>query len=228
MNNYWNNDKFIPTRPRKSNVISNWSDSDSEENFIKNPKDGYTKDSIIYRYNSAGYRTNEFNFIDPAILCLGCSFTEGIGVNVEQAWPDILAKHFTNYNVYNLGIEGSSGDSVPRMLAHIQDLFNVQLIFILWPILWRFEIYHEDRVQSIRHDTPDGFSKLMLSDSNFLNIRQRNKLLVSLLGQKYNYKILDYNAEDFPARVDEGRDAHPGPKSHNIMANMFLNKYHNV
>jgi hypothetical protein len=228
MKNHWNDHKFIPIRPGKSNLTLNWSDSDSEENFIKNPKVGYSKDSVIYKYNSYGYRTNEFNFTDPAILCLGCSFTEGIGVNSEQAWPGILAKHFINYNVYNLGVEGTSGDSVPRILANIKDLINVKLVFILWPILWRYEIYHEDRVQTIRSTTNDGFSSLMLTDVNFFNIKQRNKLMVSLLAQIYQYNIVEHDIEDFPLTLDQGRDTHPGPNSHKEMANMFLNKYHNV
>ena len=227
MKNHWSDNKFIPIRPRKSNLTLNWSDSDSEENFIKNPKAGHSKDSVVYKYNSYGYRTNEFNFTDPAILCLGCSFTEGIGVNSEQAWPGILAKHFLNYNVYNLGVEGTSGDSVPRRLANIKDLINVKLVFILWPPLWRYEIHHEDRVQTIRGTTNDGFSPLMLTDVNFFNIRQRNKLMASLLSQIYQYNIVEYDIEDF-SLLDKGRDTHPGPNSHKKMADMFLNKYHNV
>ena len=228
MMNHWNDNKFIPTRLGKSNLTLNWSDSDSEENFIKNPKAGYSKDSVIYKYNRDGYRTNEFNFTDPAILCLGCSFTEGIGVNSEQAWPGILAKYFLNYNVYNLGVEGTSGDSIPRILANIKNLINVKFVFILWPTLWRYEIYHEDRVQTIAITTNDGFSPLMLTDVNFFNIRQRNKLMVGLLAQIYKYNIIEHDIEDFPGPIDEGRDNHPGPIAHKEMANIFLNKYHNV
>jgi len=99
----------------KSNKTLKFTQTDSEENFIKN-KEIYGKEwyyynkDIEYKYNSWGYRTKEFSKLnDDYILVLGCSFTEGIGLHYDDIWSTKLAKEL-NMDVFNLSIGGSGSD----------------------------------------------------------------------------------------------------------------------
>jgi hypothetical protein len=134
---------FVPIRYPTKNLTAFWSSSDSEEKFKKNPVAGYTETSIVYKYNSHGYRTKEFDFnlTDSNILCFGCSHTEGIGVREEDTWPSKLQDKFPNHTVYNLGDAGASGDTVTRILLNSCSIFKPSKVFILWPEIARFETY---------------------------------------------------------------------------------------
>jgi hypothetical protein len=229
MNNYWQ-EKCIPIPPTgisRANKISHWNNGDSEEKFLKNPRPGFTKESIIYRYNSKGYRTTEFNFEDPAVICLGCSLTEGTGVNYEDTWVSKLEKHFLNYNVYNLGVEGVSNDSITRTLYNVSGLFNIDLVFILWTLNGRSEIYHPDRIQPTYPSTEGAFARLTVEETHLYNLQQRNLAMVNLLEKTHGYRVIncDCTAIDFKSEYDFGRDDHPGPGWHNEVANLFLHKY---
>jgi len=229
MTNYWQT-KCIPVPPTgssRSNKISNWNNGDSEEKFLKNPRPGFTKESVIYRYNSHGYRTAEFNFEDPAVLCIGCSLTEGTGVNYEDSWVAKLEKHFPDHNVYNLGVEGVSNDSITRTLYNVSDLFNIDLVFILWTLTGRSEIYHYDRIQPTHSDTPGAFAPLTVEETHLYNLQQKNLAMVKLLEQAHGYRVIDCDCSVVTIKPEHGvaRDLHPGPGWHDEVANVFLNKY---
>ena len=70
--------------------------------------------SVIYKYNSDWYRSDDFNKNQTSkfhILFNGCSETEGIGGNIEDSWGKILHTKFSKKydvgNFYNLGRAGS-------------------------------------------------------------------------------------------------------------------------
>jgi len=70
--------------------------------------------SVIYKYNSDWYRSDDFNKNQNSkfhILFNGCSETEGIGGNIEDSWGKILHTKFSKKydvgNFYNLGRAGS-------------------------------------------------------------------------------------------------------------------------
>jgi acyl-CoA thioesterase-1 len=57
----------------------------------------------------------------PRILCLGDSLTEGLGVDPEQAWPDLLERElrsngFPRAEVVNAGVSGSTSASASQRL----------------------------------------------------------------------------------------------------------------
>lgn len=88
-----------------------WNSTDSEYHFKKNEAiidSRYTKNNVVYTYNSLGHRAPELKELtDDFILCMGCSYTEGIGVDDADTWPAMLASH-SGMATYNLGIGGSS------------------------------------------------------------------------------------------------------------------------
>jgi hypothetical protein len=89
--------------------------SDNEKMYLNNKKKlgkewYYYDKKIEYKYNSWGYRTKEFdNLNDDYILTLGCSFTEGIGLDYDDMWSTKLSKKL-NLDVFNMGMGGTGVD----------------------------------------------------------------------------------------------------------------------
>ena len=233
LDNYWQ-EQTIPCIYRRANTETNWSDTDSEENFNLNPKPGYTKNSIVYQYNSNGYRSMEFDLTNskPSILCLGCSFTEGVGVNYNETWVSKIADYFPEYNTYNLGVGGSSGDTVARTLYSIGNMLDTKIVFILWPHITRYELYNPGAPTDELANSKFSFNRDLASDTHAFNLREKNKAIVKLLSRTYNFhveeefvdNIIHHNGNSLKL-LDTGRDTHPGPQWHNAMAQLFIKRY---
>tara|TARA_R110000751_G_scaffold140654_1_gene244359 strand:+ start:854 stop:1855 length:1002 start_codon:yes stop_codon:yes gene_type:complete len=93
------------------NASMQWNSTDSEYHFNKergkiNPR--YTENNVQYTYNSMGYRDCELSEVNKDfILCMGCSYTEGIGVDDNDTWPARLETH-SGMDTFNMGLGGSS------------------------------------------------------------------------------------------------------------------------
>jgi hypothetical protein len=225
MTNQWSTG-FVPAVPGRENFNSFWDSPDNEENFKKNPKPEYNSTSITYQCNSYGYRTPEFDFTSstPSIFCLGCSFTYGIGVRQEETWPALIQQRFPEYDVHNLGSAGSSGDTVVRTLSNAGDLLNPKILLILWPEIFRFELYRDT---NIYHTSAlDGIcGPEMLIDSHFISLRRKNKAMIDMLSKQYNYTVVEYSTRSIPINFsDLGRDDHPGPESHVNIADLYASR----
>lgn len=223
--NYWFTDNF--KNLSRINYSSYWCDTDSEENFRKNPKEGYTDKSIYYQFNSYGYRTKEFDFESPkpSILCLGCSFTVGIGVNEFESWPAHIQTSFTDYNVHNLGYAGASCDTVARILSSIKNKLNTGIVFIAWPNKYRYEVYENTEVQSL-HPQAKDYKLISLEDCHYFNISEKNKFIVDCLSKLYGYQVISLNADKVVVQGESlGRDLHPGVEWHRYIADLFLKQF---
>jgi hypothetical protein len=230
---------FIPIRYPTVNKTLYWTGSDSEQNFLKNPKPEYNETSITYVYNTYGYRTKEFELTTPNsnILCLGCSHTEGVGLRYEDVWVSQILNQFLDYNVYNLGFGGGSGDTVTRTLVNCCSVFQPKKVFILWPSMSRFETYSFD-------SNSPGYPQLNFNCSNDItrsNIHlydkiqlkanlDKNRALVIALKQIYGFELYEIYADDLTSddkfrklsSIDRARDFHYGPTQHKRIAEMFL------
>ena len=81
----------------------------------------YLNTPVVYRYNEHGHRNNDSvhdinSSSEPYILVTGDSFTEGIGLAVEETYAQRL-KELTGYEVYNLGLGGTGVDSMLHNLV---------------------------------------------------------------------------------------------------------------
>ena len=231
---------FIPNRYPTVNKTLYWTGNDSEQNFRKNPKPEYNETSITYVYNTHGYRTKEFELTspNPNILCLGCSHTEGVGLRNEDVWVSQILNQFLDYNVYNLGFGGGSGDTVTRTLVNCCSIFQPKKVFILWPYMSRFETYSFDSTNS------PGYPKLNFNCSNDINRSNihlynkiqlkanldKNRALVTAYKQIYGFELYEIYADDLTSddkfrklsSIDRARDFHYGPTQHKRIAEMFL------
>jgi hypothetical protein len=125
---------------RKDVWLSNMKDPNHYEFFKKNRWDN--EYAIEYNFNSHGFRCKEFDQ-SPAYLALGCSFTEGVGIPIEQTWPTLLAEQI-NQPILNLGVGGSSLDTCFRLLDYYIDKLNILGVFVLEPPPDRFEIFESN------------------------------------------------------------------------------------
>ena len=127
-----------------------WKASDTENKFKTKLREkpeavSYWKDkSIEYRYNNYGFRTyDDFNKDDEGIVCLGCSFTEGIGLPLEYNWGYKLAKHF-NLKHWNLGQHAMGLETAFRLLLGVSDWLKFKKVFLFVPPFYRNELIVSD------------------------------------------------------------------------------------
>lgn len=97
-------------------------------------------ESCSYDLNDYGYRASHDyeDIIDDEnkIICLGCSFTFGIGLHESETWPYKLSK-LIDCNYINLGFPGGSADYVLWQLFNILGKISYKKIFLLNPPMGR-------------------------------------------------------------------------------------------
>jgi hypothetical protein len=97
-----------------------------------------------YTYNELGFRGDSIKKEGFKIMSIGCSNTEGVGVNDNQTWP----YNFTSLIPYgvnmNFGTGGRSNDFISRCLLTHYDLIKPDLVLIMYTGSQRREIYTEN------------------------------------------------------------------------------------
>lgn len=212
-----------------------WSGSDQQNHFDKNCADPIklnrlkeyrldTPESVSYNYNKHGFRAPEFDQ-RPCGIALGCSYTEGVGIPIEDTWPTHLSK-MLDIHVWNLGIGGSSIDTAFTLLEHYLDLLPAQFVTVCIPPITRFEFYIENIPQRIMLENwyvpkfYHAFFKEWFSTELNLQINQRKNVLAmrQLCSQRgIPFYVLD-SATDL--KIDgRARDlAHPGSDANHDFA----------
>lgn len=220
----------LPIIPDRINYNSYWEGSDTKELYEKNKPHGYTETSITYKYNQYGFRTQDYDLqsTKPSILCLGCSFTSGTGINIEEVWPSHIQQAFPDHNVYNLGVSYGSGDTITRLLYNIGGVLNTTKVLILWPEVSRYEIYNEYGVKHVSAMDAGAYTSETLNEIHFRNLREKNRAIISLLKEKYNYVVCEHTTREIPSIPTElARDGHAGPTAQRMIAELFLNQLNN-
>jgi len=224
-----------------------WIGTDTYETFIKNQPPNYTEDSIIYDFNSHGFRTQEFelNSNKKNVLFLGCSHTMGVGLRDTEVWAHHVSQFFdkTEYNCYNLGIGGGSSDTVARLLTNSINYIHPKLVFILWPPLIRFERYCQpEHYAWVIHEVLAQQSRDIVNlytDAQCYNLYCKNKLVVDLLKRLYNFEVVSMQEADVCVlQIEKGytqkethaaRDCqHWSPGLHQDIADLMIQQYKEI
>lgn len=198
MKNYWELgcSLNVGTYPPGQEMWFSLTDSDTKENYDRNPSPHWGEYSLSYKYNNQGFRSREFEpqTDNPILLTLGCSHTVGVGIPVNDNWPEQLgAKYFSDHVVYNAGLGGASADTVARLAVNLIPILKPKIVAILWPSLYRFETYHHGQDKNgTQFNGPWNASeyKLQFEDNNIYNNQIKNKLIVNLLKEIYNFKLI--------------------------------------
>ncbi len=93
----------------------------------------YRGDDFIYSWKTDkyGYK-NDINFDDNNsfyALAVGDSYTEGMGVAINDTWPEILSK-ITNKKIYNAGVQGYAPIQYKGSLDFLKNKIDFEAVII--------------------------------------------------------------------------------------------------
>jgi hypothetical protein len=91
-----------------------------------------------------GFRGDSIKKEGFKIMSIGCSNTEGVGVNDNQTWPHNFTSLISNGVNMNFGTGGRSNDYIARCLLTYYDLIKPDLVLIMYTNPQRREIYTEN------------------------------------------------------------------------------------
>lgn len=228
---------------KRAGLGFDWSGADSLSLFQENQSrpdqkklldlGSWHEHSIHYHYNSLGFRDREFD-LDPCGLALGCSFTEGIGVDQSDAWPHRLS-NLAGMRFWNLGVGGASMDTVYRILHHVLKTVIPRCVVICAPPAVRFEYGSPDGTYHViyAHSLGDRiehqfFKSWFVQYENWHMHHVKNIAACRYLCHEHKVPNFVFcGRQDFP-RDDRGRDlSHPGPKSHAKFADFVWQQIQN-
>ena len=97
--------------------------------------------SCTYTYNDLGYRGDLIHKKGFRIMSIGCSLTEGVGINDNETWPHQFTQMVPNGVDLNFGCGGRSNDYISRCLLSYYDLVKPDLVLIMYTSPQRREVY---------------------------------------------------------------------------------------
>ena len=97
-----------------------------------------------YTYNELGFRGDSIKKEGFKVMSLGCSITEGVGVNDNETWTSQFTNLVPNSVNLNFGVCGRSNDFIVRCLLSYYDLIKPDLVLIMYTYSTRKEIYTND------------------------------------------------------------------------------------
>lgn len=191
------------------NSLEYWTSTDNQNNFrrfLKHEKtrellkfNDYDENTIIeYRGNNYKFRGNDIKTNLDSLVVLGCSFTEGIGLNFEHTFGYICAEELGLYYI-NLG-KGATGPITSFMLAEYWiPVIKPKYVLYLEPYKERFETTKND-TDIVVLDTKWGgkrseawcpnFVRLWsANDENFRVNAKRSELSIRYICEKNNAKF---------------------------------------
>lgn len=129
-----------------------WLQTDSKANFQKNGnRDGYDEKSIVYSFNSWGFRSDEFMRGDGelAVMFIGCSYTMGVGLRWTDLWTTIVTEHLKKTSgkqvwQYNLGQGGHGSDYVAMTVFQTLEMLRPDVLIVMWPPVDRM-LWHDQK-----------------------------------------------------------------------------------
>jgi hypothetical protein len=218
-----------------ANQTIDWISGDTKETYENNligrksllENQNWLNNKVTYKFNSHGFRCEEFTN-SPSAMFLGCSFTLGLGVNVEQSWTTIVSDSL-NLKCINLGQAGGSNDTAFRLGSHWIEKLQPKLVVLLTPSAHRHELIEKEMIhfftpQRINQDRFSPYLNTWLSnETNSTMSALKNTLALEYICLQNKIKFVKYDASNF-RRLDYARDlAHPGVESHKELASKMLN-----
>ena len=207
-----------------------------KHNKDKLKQQGWFNKKITYTLNSIGFRCNDVREMNSDdILCLGCSFTFGEGLNVENTWPYKLNK-LTGVRTWNLGVQGASLDLCFRLAYQWVNLKKPKYLCILLPELGRREVLSKDRfihpgiwgnwtITSENLNNRSWYVKWIFKNENAVLHRYKTLLALQKLCDDNNTTLIYNSIAEFDKQGSLARDlSHPGIVYNDNVANVFHEK----
>ena len=209
-----------------------------------------------YTYNELGFRGDSSTKNGFKIMSLGCSITEGVGVNDYQTWTSKFSKLIPNSVDLNFGCGGRSNDYISRCLLSYYDYIKPDLVLIMYTFLNRREIYTKNnQIEPFMVGSSWGYLEEkedgITIQNNLTEIQNRNEdivnwyknhLLITQFLKLKNCNFLWNGSLDVPIDINDeyrfdgeyknfldlGADGgHPGPKHNESYSKNLYNHINN-
>lgn len=236
---FWNTYRIAKNKP---NLSIKWRLPDTEELFDHHmsKKDtkrqlklaGWTKDNISYRFNNYGFRTDDdFDVKNPKSgnFFLGCSITEGTGLNVEDTWGFKINQKLGGV-FYNFGQSGTGLDTQYRLFKTWAPIIKPKRAFTLGSFEPRREFFTKDRILKVNlwDEECQSFIKYIESDNEIIISYKRTFDAIKMVAFENNIELYsptsDIISAAFNANMNcsRARDIqHPGPIFHDSLVENF-------
>lgn len=134
---------ILPTMvlPSRQNLHCTESGLDSAQECIDREYFKSYPYRVEYRYNSRGFRDNEWpqeHKLPNSVWCVGDSFTAGIGLAEGHTWPQQLEKSLMRRCI-NISLDGASNQWIARRSKEILEVIKPKVMCIHWSYLHRWE-----------------------------------------------------------------------------------------
>lgn len=226
-----------------SNQEVEWFSTDSEVFFkeaMANPvkrklieNNGWTNSSFTYKFNSHGFRSDEFTSED-SIMFLGASVVLGTGVPKEITWTHLVSQSLGLHSC-NLGISGGSNDTSFRLGAHYIPQIKPKCVVHMTSYADRVDLITEENIYTMLHNgfyLPDHYQRfyrdwITTEENGLLNL-QKNIYAIRYVCQMHGIKLIEVDGSElwpWPPRPDKdlSRDLyHPGVNSNKEIADKIL------
>lgn len=198
--------------------------------------------AITYEFNSEGFRSPEFDSDQPTVMVLGCSYTMGIGLPVQDTWPTMLASTL-QMKLANFGWGGASGDYCYRMAEYWIPKLNPQLVVLLNPPESRMEITVDSQgrtdevsaviVEQSQWSQDRWIQQWYANEENLQRHQRKNHAAIAGLARSNNVSFLGYTAHDWMARSREelgyARDRyHAGRPGHEKLVEQIIDDWRKI
>lgn len=133
---YWTKEEFEISSYRwhlKDRINNSYTTSGSDNTGI-----------CTYTYNELGFRGESITKDGFKIMSIGCSNTEGVGVQDDCTWPHLFSRLVPNGVNNNMGVGGRSNDFISRCLLTYFDIIKPDLVLIMYTSLHRREVFTDD------------------------------------------------------------------------------------
>ena len=147
----------------RANTQEYWLATDLFHVWQKSKNNLYSNKDVVYKFNNYGFRCDDFSSAELypyRIVFTGCSYTEGIGLPLEQTWPKIFHSKLCSELGYqmpywNLAAAASSTDHILRHQHCYNELLKPQIVVCLLPYLKRRERWMGDFFNAIVAETSE-------------------------------------------------------------------------
>jgi hypothetical protein len=119
---------------------------------------------INYLFNNYGYRTHFIpdKVVDPHWLIVGCSHTEGVGVESNLVYSNLIEKKIQT-RVFNLGQSGGNNITTElNIVKWIENIGKPDQIIAQWPSAYRKFIWDDNS------EFPDFATRVTAKDNHAL------------------------------------------------------------
>jgi hypothetical protein len=215
-----------------------WHGTDLEElyqkNLIKNRSQleqyNWIDRPITYKFNSHGFRADEFDSVGSGVMFVGCSHTLGMGLPVESTWAHRVSTALKLKN-YNLGVGGASNDTAFRLAHYWIDRLRPDIVVFLSTERTRLEVHMDDdqiwdlSIWPLGFPMVDNFMQGWHSNDTNSNMNYlKNTLAIKQLCDDRHIKYIQQEALSI-TMTDRARDLqHYGEITNRRIADILLDK----